>query len=400
MQTTQAASTATVTENGMPPLFDAETNAEIAKQLLCLIDDDRCDTATGQVLVDPTMYSDPAVLAREQERIFDRVPVIAGHSSEAPNPYDFLTVDLPGNRVVVSRQPDGSLRAFVNMCRHRGACLETERTGRARVFSCPYHGWSYNPDGGLRSVSHQDTFGDLERGDYGLIPLPVEERHGFIWVIQRPGAKIDVASWLGGMDEVLAGYRIEEFECFRTTSFDEAMNWKLAEDAFVDGYHLKFVHPMSAGPYFYNNIQVFQDFGNHGRAITPRKIFDKIRETPDAAVDPYVTVGNFLMPNSTLLRHSDHYELLTFVPHPTDPNRCRMDVRLIVPPVLADEERKLWEKNYDILVKTVIQEDLPLNRDLQRVLQGRGLPPLVLGRNEMGNQVFHRVYDELMADPE
>lgn len=397
MQTNEAPTATTMM--GLPPLFDAETNAQVAKQLLELIDEDSCTTASGQVLVDPAMFSDPAVAAREQERIFDRVPVIVGHSSEIPQPFDFLTADLPGNQVLVSRQPDGSVKAFVNMCRHRGACLETEHTGRARVFSCPYHGWAYNCDGALRNVTHEDTFGEVEQEHFSLVPLPVEERHGFIWVIQRPGATIDVASWLGGMDEVLAGYRIQDFECFRVKSFDEDMNWKLAEDAFVDGYHLKFVHPMSAGPYFFSNIQIFEDHGNHGRAITPRKVFENIRELPEAPIDPYVTVGNFLMPNSTLLRHSDHYELLTFVPHATDPNRCRMDVRMIVPPVTTDEERKLWDKNYDILVKTVIQEDLPLNRDLQRVLRGRGLPPLILGRNEMGNQVFHRVYEQLMADP-
>ena len=177
------------------------------------------------------------------------------------------------------------------------------------------------------------------------------------------------------------------------------MNWKVLEDAFIDGYHLKFVHPNSAGPYFYTNIQVVQDFGRHLRAVTPRKVIDQIRFTPDAPIDPYVTVGNFLMPNTTILRHADHYETLSFFPHPTDPNRCRMDVRLIVPPVTSDEERALWEKNYDILVKTVIMEDLPLNRSLQATLRGRGLKPLILGRNEAGNQVFHRLYDHLMEQP-
>jgi len=194
------------------------------------------------------------------------------------------------------------------------------------------------------------------------------------------------------MDAILAGYALERFHCHKVASFEEEMNWKVAEDAFVDGYHLKFVHPKSAGPYFFTNIQLFFDLRNHARAITPRKVIDQIRFEPGAPIDPYVTVGNFLMPNSTLLRHSDHYEILTFVPHPTDPNRCRLEARLIVPPITSDAERELWDKNYDILVKTVISEDLPLNRNLQVAVRGRGLPPLILGRNEMGNQVFHRVH--------
>lgn len=384
----------------LPPLFDPPTNTETAKRLFHHIDNHSTDLSPAQVTVDPTIYSDPHVAALEQDRIFDRVPVIAAHVSELANPHDFVTIDLPGNRALLVRQPDGSVRAFVNMCRHRGACLEEEPSGHRRVFSCGYHGWSYNPDGALRSITYADTFGDTAHCASGLVPLPAEVRHGFVWVIQHPGAAIDVAAWLGpDMDEIMAGYRVEDFHCHRVKSFEEEMNWKVAEDAFVDGYHLKFVHPNSAGPYFHTNIQLLSDFGRHCRTITPRKALDEIRSTPEAPIDPYVTVGNFLLPNTTLLRHPDHYETLTFMPHPTDPNRCRMDVRLIVPPIESDAERELWDKNYDILVRTVIQEDLPLNRSLQAVLRGRGLPPLVLGRNEGGNQVFHRLYDELMADP-
>ncbi|MGH8999731.1 MAG: aromatic ring-hydroxylating oxygenase subunit alpha [Acidimicrobiia bacterium] len=390
---------ASPTLTALPPLFGPEENARVAARLFRHIDEGTTDLASGQVTVDPSMYCDPQVAVLEQERIFDRVPVIVAHASELAGANDFVTVDLPGNRVLVVRQGDGSVRAFVNMCRHRGACLEEERAGRRRVFSCRYHGWAYNPDGALRSVTHADTFGEVDRCGYGLVPLPVEERHGFVWVVQRPGARIDVGGWLAEMDPVLAGYGMEGFTCHRTASFDEEMNWKVAEDAFVDGYHLKYVHPNSAGPYFHNNTQVFYDYGNHCRAVNARKAIEKIRSTPDAAVDPYVTVGNFLLPNSTLLRHADHYELLSFVPHATDPGRCRLDVRLIVPPVTTDAEREKWDRNYDILVETVIMEDLPLNRSLQAAVSGRGLPRLVLGRNETGNQVFHRVYDALMAEP-
>jgi len=385
---------------GMTPLFDADSNARVAVRLFEHIDNTTCDQAASPMLVDPAIYSDPDVARLEQDRIFDKVPVLAAHVSELPNAGDFVTIDLPGNRVLVVRQEDGTIRAFVNVCRHRGACLVDEESGHRRVFSCGYHGWAYNCDGALRTVPYADTFGPLDRAEYGLIELPCEERYGLVWVIQRPGGPIDVAAWMGPeMDEILTGYHMERFEVVRMDRFDERMNWKVAEDAFIDGYHLKFVHPNSAGPYFYTNIQVVQDFGRHVRAITPRKVIDQIRFTPDAPIDPYVTVGNFLMPNTTILRHSDHYESLTFVPHPTDPNRSRIDVRLVVPPVTSDEERALWEKNWDILVKTVIMEDLPLNRSLQRALGGRGLKPLILGRNEVGNQAFHRLYDELMATP-
>src|SRR5438270_2117105 len=338
----------------MTPLFDPETNVAIAVRLFEHIDNTTCDLADAQMLVDPAIYSDPEIARLEQERIFDRVPVLAAHVSQLPEAGDFVTIDLPGNRALLVRQADGAIRAFVNACRHRGACLVDEEAGHRRVFSCGYHGWAYNCDGGLRSVPYEATFGDVDRSEYGLTELPCETRYGFVWIIQRPGAPIDVAAWMGpDMDGILGGYHMERFEVIRMSSFEEPMNWKVLEDACIDGYHLTFVHPNSAGPYFYSNIQVVPDFGRHVRAVTPRKVIDQIRSTPEAPIDPYVTVGNFPMPNTTILRHSDHYESLTFVPHPTDPNRSRIDVRLVVPPVTSDEERALWEKNWDILVKTV-----------------------------------------------
>jgi phenylpropionate dioxygenase-like ring-hydroxylating dioxygenase large terminal subunit len=381
------------TVTGPPPLFDAEENAAIAARLFEHIDNGTTDLAPSHMLVDPAIYSDPRIAALEQERIFDVVPVIVAHESELPNANDFITAELPGNKVLIVRQEDGSVKAFVNACRHRSACLEEETSGSHRVFSCGYHGWCYNTDGSLRSISYPETFGEVDKSEFGLIPLPCEARHGLVWVIQKPGAPIDVAEFLGPtMDAVLAGYRMGDMHTHKASSFEDAMNWKVAEDAFVDGYHLKFVHPKSAGPHFYTNIQIFEDHGAHGRAITPRKRIDRIRFDPagSAPIDPYVTVGNFLFPNTTILAHPDHFQILTFTPHATDPGRVRMDTRLIVPPIQSDTERELWDRNHEILVNTVIMEDLPLNRSLQAAVSGRGLKPLILGRNETGNQVFHR----------
>src|SRR5258707_5931410 len=94
-------STASETIAGLPPLFDPETNAQMAVRLFAHIDATTTDLAPTTVLVDPAIYSDPQTAALEQERIFDRVPVIVAHVSELSDPYDFITADLPGNRALV-----------------------------------------------------------------------------------------------------------------------------------------------------------------------------------------------------------------------------------------------------------------------------------------------------------
>ena len=195
----------------------------------------------------------------------------------------------------------------------------------------------------------------MDRSQHGLIELPAQERHGLIWMVDRAGAPIDVAAWLGPeMDEILAGYRLGELTAFRSEGFDEPANWKLMQDAFVDNYHIQYAHPNTAGKHIHTNVQTVEDFGRHARMVSPRKAIDRwLEEDPgDTDLGPYVTEGHFLLPNSTLLRQpDDHFELLTFRPHPADPGRCRMEMRLLVPPLEASGMdagalQRVWEKNW------------------------------------------------------
>ncbi len=273
-------------------------------------------------------FTDPVIAAQERDYIFGRVPSIVAHGSEIARPYDFLTITMPRNNIIVVRQKDGGVKAFVNLCRHRGALLEQNEKGRCRFFSCEYHRWSYDPDGALRMITREDTFGDIDRKQQGLVELPCEERHGLIWVVDDANAAIDVADWLGAeMDTILAGYHLDALTCFRAAGFDEPVNWKIMQDAFLDGYHIQYAHPNTAGKIIHTNVMAFEDFGRHCRFIAPRKSIDRwLEEDPgERNLDPYVTETHFLLPNSTLLRQPDHFQLLTFRPHPSDPTRSRME---------------------------------------------------------------------------
>ncbi|MCF8610138.1 Rieske 2Fe-2S domain-containing protein [Gordonia sp. HY285] len=354
----------------------------------------------------PAEFTDPALAQDERDHIFGTVPSIVAHSSELAKPNDFMTVQMPRNSIIVVRQKDHSVKAFVNLCRHRGALLEDREKGRCRIFSCPYHRWSYDPDGSLRTITRDTTFGDVDRSEHGLIEIPVQERHGFIWVIDNANATIDVADWLGPeMDGILAEYRLEDSVCFKAGGFDEPTNWKIMQDAFLDGYHIQYAHPNTAGKIIHTNVMAFEDFGRHCRFIAPRKSIDRfLEEDPgDEALDKYVTETHFLLPNSTLLRQPDHFQLLTFRPHPSDPTQSRMEQRLIVPKVEdsgLEESRweRLWTKNWDILLAVLHNEDFPLLRGSQRGMASADAGEMMLGRNEIANQVFRRETRKLVAD--
>ncbi|MEZ0355238.1 aromatic ring-hydroxylating dioxygenase subunit alpha [Mycobacterium sp. SA01] len=351
-------------------------------------------------------FTDPVLAQQERDAIFGRVPSIVAHGSELPKAFDFLTVQMPRNNVIVVRQRDGGIKAFVNLCRHRGAMLEDNEKGRCRFFSCQYHRWSYDPDGSLRMITRDNTFGEVDRKERGLIELPCEERHGFIWLVDNAHATIDVADWLGPeMDAILAGYHLDELHCVRSAGFDEPTNWKIMQDAFLDGYHIQYAHPNTAGKIIHTNVMAFEDFGRHCRFIAPRKSIDRwLEEDPgDQNLDRYVTETHFLLPNSTLLRQPDHFQLLTFRPDISNPGKSRMEQRLIVPPVersgMTEEHwNKLWDKNWQILLAVLHNEDFPLLRNSQRGMASADAGDMLLGRNETANQVFRRETKKLLAE--
>ncbi|SHN46650.1 aromatic ring-hydroxylating oxygenase subunit alpha [Cryptosporangium aurantiacum] len=358
----------------------------------------------------PDEFTDPLLAGRERDLVFGRVPSIVAHSSELPRPNDFLTLQMPRNRIIVVRQRDGGVKAFVNLCRHRGALLEEQEKGRCRLFSCGYHRWSYDTDGSLRAVTKDSTFGEIDRSKYGLVELPCEERHGFVWVVddavpKKEGTGIDVADWLGpDLDPMLAEYHLEDLVAFRAEGFDEPVNWKIMQDAFLDGYHIQYAHPNTAGKHIHTNVLTVEDFGRHARFISPRKSIDRwLEEDPgDRSLAKYVTETHFLLPNSTLLRQPDHFQLLTFRPHPKDPGRSRMEMRLLVPTVSAsgmaeDEWSGRWQKNWDILIAVLHQEDFPLLRGSQQGMASANAGSMVLGRNEVVNQIFHRELRRLLT---
>lgn len=351
-------------------------------------------------------FTDPNLAARERDLIFGRVPTIVAHASEIAKPYEFKTLRLPRNNAIIVRQKDGSVKALVNLCRHRGALLENEPCGKRRLFSCPYHRWSYDIDGSLRTITRDNTVGDIDPEQTGLVELPCEERHGFIWVVDRAGAEIDVAAWLGPeMDGILAGYRLDELHCVKAGEYREDANWKILQDAFLDGYHIQYAHPNTAAKYIHTNVMAFEDFGRHCRFIAPRKSIDRwLEEDPgDRSLVDDVTETHFFGPNATFLKQPDHFQLLTFWPDPAAPEKGVMEMRLIVPPAEAagmTQERwdYLWDKNWEILEAVLINEDFPVLRDSQWGMRSRDAAPMVLGRNEVANQVFRRLLNRLLAE--
>jgi hypothetical protein len=207
------------------------------------------------------------------------------------------------------------------------------------------------------------------------------------------------------MDSILTGYGLDELVCVRAEGFDEPVNWKIMQDAFLDGYHIAYAHPNSAAKHIHTNLMAFEDFGRHCRFVTPRKTIDQwidVDPPPGMSLVPHVTETQFLGPCHTLLKQPDHFQLLTFRPDPMHPGRSWMEMRLIVTPqersgLSADRWTKLWAKNWEILLAVLHQEDFPLLRLSQSGMGSADAGDMIVGRNEVANLVFHRETRRLLA---
>ncbi len=361
------------------------------------------DLAPAEMTQPTAHYRDPVYTERERDRLLRVMPLVVAHGSELPDPGDFITDTIMGTPVVVVRQSDHSVKAFVNLCRHRGTQLEWDPKGNRRLFRCAYHAWTYERDGALRTIPlQQQGFPCTERGELGLIELPTEERHGIVWVVLTPGASIDVAGHLGAeLDAELASWGLHNAVQERIERFDNDFNWKFTIDGFLEGYHLRYLHAKTIGAYFVTpDLALFDQWGVHTRMTLTRKSFEVVADREPDQIDlRTVSIPVYvLFPATVLVWQNDHWELWTSFPHPTDHTRSIARARLMAPSRdCLEAERALWDKNWRILMDTVEQEDWRAASYIQRGLAAAPAE-LLFGRNEPCLQHFHRTIAQFCGE--
>lgn len=382
-----------------------EHNREVAEKLFRHIREGSTDMILETYEYPLSVYSDPDVAAAERERIFAHYPMMALHGTQLPEPGSYATVRLNRSEALVTRAKDGKVRAFLNMCRHRGATLATQPSGKQGRFSCPYHGWTYTNEGELIGLTFKSTLGlGLPCPQRNLIALPCEERHGFVWIVEDPDGAIDVAAHLGPvMDGVLATYGLDRQYFYREAMFEFDQNWKIMVDGLTDGYHVQWVHGPTIRPYFYMNIMARVDgTGDHAVTTTPRRKIDEILDTEPGAhdLDPYVVYGNMIFPNVSIQLHPHHAEFWTMYQDPNSPARSRVHLRFLTPKAPTDYDergREILGKNWDIAEAAILNEDVPIGDSIQRSAAMPKTGTMLLAHNEVINQQFHRSYDRVMA---
>lgn len=365
----------------------------LARQLNAYVRDRTTALAPGIYRNPTAAYSDPARAQLERERLFRRLPLFAGMSCRVAAPGDYLAEEVAGVPLLLVRGADGVLGAFANICRHRGAPV-ADGSGNAKAFSCPYHGWTYALDGSLAGMPDAASFPGLDKAAHGLRRLPVGERHGMMFVGLAPenAGAIDVDTHLCGLGEELAAYGFDRYRFFAAETMTPAINWKFAVDTFLEAYHLSALHRGTVAPLLRGNLTACDAYGNHGRVTMMRFSSEEWNTLPEERWDvlSHIVPIYRLFPNSIVVFQSDHLETWRFLPGEA-PDRCSVEFALFTPEAPASEKaRRYWQKNYDLAVATVKDEDFALGERMQRGFMSGLQAEVTYGRNEPGLIQFHQ----------
>src|SRR3954470_14339488 len=269
-------------------------------------------------------YTDPAIFALEQSRVFEQMWFCAVRSSDLPTPGSFRKVQVGRESVLVVRGRDGQLRSFLNICRHRGAQICTEDSGAVkRAFRCPYHAWTYDLEGKLIAAPNLTKMPDIDRVERGLVPVALREWLGYAWVCladEPPSFEEDVVAAvverLGDVDSI-EHYELDSLSVGRRITYDVKANWKLIIENFMECYHCATIHPeltevlpefadgyaaqyyVGHGAEFGDDVQGFTIDGSEGLDVIPGVTEDQDRRYYAITVRPQVFVN--LVPDHVIV---------------------------------------------------------------------------------------------------
>ena len=188
-------------------------------------------------------YRDPEFFAAEMERVIRPSWQIVCHINEIAQPGEYRTLDYLGESVIVIRGQDGEVRAFTNVCRHRAMRLLQGPAGCARKIVCPYHAWTYEPDGRLSGVPHKAEYPALNIAESGLAPVALEQWRGFVFVCLEPGTFPVPAEMMAPFEAEVAPHRFEAMQSMGAVRHrPRDVNWKNVGDNYSDNLHIPVAH--------------------------------------------------------------------------------------------------------------------------------------------------------------
>ncbi len=404
-------------------------------------------------VIDQRRYYSREFMQLEWERMWSKVWLLGGREADIPEPGDYIVTEIGPESILIVRQRDGGVRAFYNVCQHRGARLRgcgIGTTGESLTFKCPYHHWEYTLDGGYHRIPDIDTF-PQGRPKKGLSEIHCDTWGGFVWYTLNESPQ-PLLEFLEPLPRHLEPYNMHKMVQTRDITVEWNCNWKTSVDAFNETYHVQGIHPQllwylhdldvqidcyerhnrylipfgtlsprvrkppaipepiktimkSAGmdPADYDRpiSQIRRDVQQHKRAHGAAQGKDYSRLNDDQLTDDY---HYLIFPNLSLNVHADDFWIFRQRPHAHDPDRMLYDIMTfeLVPdgqewPQRA--EHKQW-KHGDKSIGLVLDQDAQNLPSVQAGMHSKGFKGLWIGAQELRIRHFHKVLDDYLYGPQ
>lgn len=383
--------------------------------------------------VSTSRYVSPDYYRREQERVFKKSWLLLGREDELSEPGDFFVrdIEVAATSILVSRDRQGGLHAFHNMCRHRGNKVTFEQCGQVEGFICPFHGWTYDLSGKLVYVPDEEDFFGLDRSRLGLVAVNVDVWEGFIFVNLDPAPEQSLAEHLGELKGMYDGY-FSTLAPIGRYSWDMNVNWKLFMDVSVEGYHGAFVHQDSIAEQFceadnpnlnlpsirlyekHRTVSIPANFGRAPRPLegfsykfgsassyTPSKDLNNSSGLPAGVnpdrVDSWAFDILALTPNVIFLTGRGVCVLMHMWPLGVGKTRVESRIYLNAPQTMA---QRVAAEYTATMLRDVIREDSDTLEPVQRMLESGVLSEVQFSDQEVACRHFHAVLDRLVGMPD
>jgi Rieske 2Fe-2S family protein len=350
----------------------------------------------------PHFYRDPAVLELEQERIFGRTWQFVAHVSELTEPGRYLTATAGKEPVLVLRDDDGELRAFRNVCRHRGSRLLSGTGECGKAIRCLYHGWTYRLDGQLIGVPEARSIPELDKSRLGLFPARVEVMCGLIFVNLDVHAQ-PLAEQVAGLPERLERYGFERLRPLHEKPSSQPANWKIVVDNYLEGYHVPIAHPglMRLLDYKRYDVEVHDNWAWFDAPLRDKPSGNLMERTYQRLVTPMSglaeedqRVWRFILiyPNTTIDLYPDQIGIWRIIP---DGVFKTADQAMTLLPRDADVRSRAARYANRKVNELVAHEDVDLVANVQAGIETRGWEPGPLSGREAAIAWFA---DRIRAD--
>ena len=381
---------------------------DTVRRMVSLVEAKSTDRAAGPLPLHKSVYTDPARLDAEREKLFLGQPIVAGLSGDIANAGDMLVFDAAGPSILVTRSKDGVARAFLNMCTHRGAKLVEESEPysdhRARL-TCPFHAWTYDPAGKLIGQPSKESFEDCEIGARNLLELPCAEHLGLIFVRAGGGEQVDAAAHLGELADILSALELHRATPVKKGILTAESNWKFALDTYAEGYHFGMLHASTLGQSHFTDICAVERFGRHHRVSFPDKSIGALVGKPESdwPTSDYGGV-HYLFPNTIIFFGAvtpGVYFTQVFRLFPDGVGNTRCQFAVYAPfGIESDEHLAMCNMAYDGTAQVVQTEDYRVaSHGYANLLTAPDDFHVVLGSNENAVQVVHRHIAEAIGMP-